>query len=56
MEFIECSGGYETKYSMADDDFTLVDEIRVKVSFKKGQEKRLYMLDLDRMELGQRLL
>ena len=53
MEFIQCAGGYVTDYSMADDVFTLKDEIRVKVYFKVGSKERMYILDLDRMELSE---
>lgn len=52
MEFIECAGGYVTDYSRVKDDFTLKDEIRVKVYFKVGSKERMYILDLDRMELS----
>lgn len=37
LEFTGCSGGYESKYSMADDEFNLVDEINVKVNFREVQ-------------------
>ncbi len=52
MEFIECAGGYVTDYSRVKDDFTLKDEIRVKVYFKVGSKEMMYILDLDRMELS----
>ncbi len=53
MKFIECAGGYVTDYSRADDVFTLKDEIRVKIYFKAGPKERMYILDLDRMELDE---
>ena len=52
MEFLKCDGGYVTEYSMADDRFTMKDETEVKVYFKAGPQKRIYHLDLDKMELG----
>lgn len=52
MEFLKCDGGYVTEYSMADDKFIMKDETEVKVYFKAGLKKRIYHLDLDRMELG----
>lgn len=54
MEFVRCSGGYETSYSMADDEFSFSDEIRVKVIFKAGSSESLYRLDLERMELAEK--
>jgi hypothetical protein len=54
MEFIGCGGGYVCRYSSADDEFTLQDEIDVTVSFRVGSITRLYHLDLDRMELSER--
>ena len=54
MEFLECTGGYVTKYSMADDEFTLIDEVEVNVSFRAGSKRRLYRLDLDSMELSEK--
>lgn len=51
MEFVNLSGGYECTYSLAREEFTLDDRIRVNVHLKAGSEDRLYHLDLDRMEL-----
>lgn len=51
-EFIRCSGGYETDYSMASDVFSFSDEINLRVIFKVGSTQRSYKLDLDRMELS----
>lgn len=52
LEFLNCKGGYLCKYSMADDEFTFEDEMDIGVWFKAGSKKRLYKLDLDRMELS----
>lgn len=52
MEFIKCVGGYVTDYSMAADEFTLKDEIDVRVCFKVGSKERMYSLDLNKMELS----
>ena len=52
MEFVRCSGGYETDYSMADDEFSFSDEINVRTIFKDGSSERPYRLDLDKMELS----
>jgi hypothetical protein len=54
LEFIGCRGGYVSKYETARDEFTLTDEIDVRVSFRVGSTKRLYKLDLERMELSER--
>ncbi len=51
-EFIRCSGGYETDYSMASDEFSFSDEINLRVIFRVGSFERSYKLDLDRMELS----
>ena len=51
-EFIRCSGGYETDYSMASDVFSFSDEINLRVIFRVGSCERSYRLDLDRMELS----
>lgn len=51
-EFLRCSGGYETDFSFADDEFSFRDEINVRVIFKVGSLQRSYDLDLERMELG----
>ena len=53
MEFVNLSGGYECTYSLAKEEFTLDDRIRVNVHLKAGSEDRLYPLDLDRMELDE---
>ena len=52
LEFIECSGGYESEFSMRDDEFTLKDEIVVWVYLRAGSVKRQYKLDLDKMKLS----
>jgi hypothetical protein len=54
MEFDKCSGGYVTEYSGRDDEFTMKDEIDVRVIFSVGSEKRMYRLDLDSMELDEK--
>ena len=54
MEFVRCSGGYETNYSRVDDEFSFSDEINVRVIFKDGSSDRSYRLDLDKMELGEK--
>lgn len=51
-EFLGCSGGYETDFSFADDEFSFRDEINVSVIFKVGSAQRSYDLDLERMELN----
>ena len=51
-EFLRCSGGYETDFSFADDEFSFRDEINVSVIFKVGSAQRSYDLDLERMELS----
>ena len=51
-EFIRCSGGYETDYSMASDEFRFRDEINLSVIFKVGSAQRSYKLDLDKMGLS----
>ena len=51
-QFIRCSGGYETDYSMASDVFSFSDEINLRVIFKIGSLQRSYKLDLDSMELS----
>ena len=53
LEFIDCSGGYELDYSMARDEFNMLDEVDIKVSFRAGPKNRLYRLDLDKMELSE---
>lgn len=52
MEFIECLGGFVTDYSMADDEFTFSDELDIRVILKKGSSRRVYHLDLEKMELS----
>ena len=52
-QFIRCSGGYETDYSMASDVFSFSDEINLRVIFKIGSLQRSYKLDLDSMELSE---
>jgi hypothetical protein len=50
FEFLDVVGGYECRYSFADDSFTLLDEINVRVSFRvDSATERLYHLDLDSM-------
>lgn len=51
-EFLRFSGGYETDFSFADDEFSFRDEINVSVIFKVGSAQRSYDLDLERMELS----
>jgi len=51
-EFLGCSGGYETDFSFADDEFSFRDEINVSVIFKVGSAQRSNDLDLERMELS----
>ena len=53
MEFIRCGGGYVTDYNRVEDEFSLKDEIRVKVYFKLGSKERMYILDLDKIELDE---
>ena len=52
LEFLGCHGGYVTDYNTADDRFKMTGEISVTVSFRAGSKKRIYDLDLDRMELS----
>ena len=54
MEFVDCSGGYVTEYSGREDEFTMRDEINVRVIFSVGSEKRMYKLDLDSMEIDEK--
>ena len=52
LEFLGCHGGYVTDYNTADDRFKMTGDISVTVSFRAGSKKRIYDLDLDRMELS----
>jgi hypothetical protein len=52
LEFLDCRGGYVTDYTSVSDEFRMTGEIRVTVSFRAGSKKRIYDLDLDRMELS----
>lgn len=54
MEFIECRGGYVTDFTFASDNFEMKDELDLRVVFKAGSKKRVYDLDLKKMELSER--
>ena len=38
---------------MARDEFNMLDEVDIKVSFRAGAKNRMYKLDLDTMELSE---
>lgn len=52
LEFLDCHGGYVTDYTTMSDEFKMTDEIKITVNFRAGSKKRIYDLDLDRMELS----
>ena len=54
MEFIECRGGYVTDFTFATDNFEMKDDLDLSVVFKAGSKKRVYDLDLKKMELSER--
>ena len=51
-EFHGCQGGYETHLENSFSDITLTGEIKVKVYFNVGRNRRVYELDLDEMRLS----
>ena len=51
-EFDGCQGGYETHLANSFSDITLTGEIKVKVYFNVGRNRRVYKLNLDEMELS----
>ena len=51
-EFDGCQGGYETHLENSFSDITLTGEIKVKVYFNVGKNRRVYELDLDEMRLS----
>lgn len=55
LEFVRCSGGYVAKYLMADDEIIMKDELDIRVIFKSGDKETCYALDLDKMELTNKL-
>lgn len=53
LEFLHCRGGYVSEYVTLSDEFRMVDEIRISVTFRVGDNTvRIYDLDLDRFELS----
>lgn len=55
LEFVRCSGGYVAKYLMADDEIIMKDELDISVIFKSDSGETCYALDLDKMELTNKL-
>lgn len=52
LDFIECRGGYRTRYISILEGFEMLDEIDILVYFRMSENKeRVYHLDLERMEL-----
>lgn len=56
LEFVRCSGGYVTRYLMAEDEIIMKDELDICVIFKSDSPiETCYALDLDKMELTDKL-
>ena len=55
LEFVRCSGGYVTEYLRVEDEFIMEDELDLCVIFKSDGRETCYALDLNKMELTDKL-